>query len=297
MVMVLLPPERLNHLGRFRNVLSKPQFENFRSVIFGLIISGYKEHDVKSMRDTVGETKCQSSINRFFTSPCWKLDDGMKCAQLQEAKNTQNSAIDSPIFQLIEGFPDIERIKTDVFRDRVQYSSQLKDQIAIARRQGRETLAKLERQTGGINNLESGVVIDLFLSYRAVQGWPEMINLAMKMSPDLANTVMVQEQLGLALSRVGKGEEAEKVLLDLIEKRGPSSETYGILGRVYKDRWEGAYKRGDELLAQALLDQAIDAYLHGFDADLRDAYPGLNAVTLIEIREPPDSSRIKLILD
>lgn len=68
--MVLIPPERLNHLlGRFRNVLSKPQFENFRSVMFGLIMSGCKEHDVKSMRDTVGETKCQSSINRFFTSP------------------------------------------------------------------------------------------------------------------------------------------------------------------------------------------------------------------------------------
>jgi hypothetical protein len=82
MVMVLLPPERLNHLlGRFRNVLSKPQFENFRSVMFGLIMSGYKEHDVKSMRDTVGETKCQSSINRFFTSPSWNLDDVMKCAQ------------------------------------------------------------------------------------------------------------------------------------------------------------------------------------------------------------------------
>ena len=82
MVMVLLPPERLNHLlGRFRNVLSKPQFENFRSVMFGLIISGNKEHDVKSMRDTIGETKCQSSINRFFTSPSWNLDDVMKRAQ------------------------------------------------------------------------------------------------------------------------------------------------------------------------------------------------------------------------
>ena len=82
MVMVLIPPERLNHLlGRFRNVLSKPQFENFRSVMFGLIMSGCKEHDVKSMRDTVGETKCQSSINRFFTSPSWNLDDVMKCAQ------------------------------------------------------------------------------------------------------------------------------------------------------------------------------------------------------------------------
>lgn len=82
MVLVFLPPERLNHLlGRFRNVLSKPQFENFRSVMFGLIISGYKEHDVKSMRDTIGETKCQSSINRFFTSPSWNLDDVMKRAQ------------------------------------------------------------------------------------------------------------------------------------------------------------------------------------------------------------------------
>jgi DDE superfamily endonuclease len=81
MVMVILPPERLNHLlGRFRNVLSKPQFENFRSVMFGLIISSYKEHDVKSMKDIVGETKCQSSINRFFTSPSWNLDDVMKCA-------------------------------------------------------------------------------------------------------------------------------------------------------------------------------------------------------------------------
>jgi uncharacterized protein (DUF433 family) len=33
------------------------------------------------MRDTVGETKCQSSLNRFFTSPSWNLDDVMKCAQ------------------------------------------------------------------------------------------------------------------------------------------------------------------------------------------------------------------------
>jgi SRSO17 transposase len=49
--------------------------------MFGLIISGYKEHDVKSMRDTVRETKCQSSINRFFTSPSWNLDDVMKRAQ------------------------------------------------------------------------------------------------------------------------------------------------------------------------------------------------------------------------
>ncbi len=68
--MVLIPPERLDHLlGRFRNVLSKPQFEDFRSVMYGLIMSGSKERDVKSIRDTIGEPKCQSRINRFLISP------------------------------------------------------------------------------------------------------------------------------------------------------------------------------------------------------------------------------------
>ena len=56
-----------------------------------------------------------------------------------------------------------------------------------------------------------------------------------------------------------------------------------------------AYNDGDELLAAGLLDQAIEAYLHGFEADWRDAYPGVNAVTLMEIIEPPDPRRIKLI--
>jgi hypothetical protein len=81
------------------------------------------------------------------------------------------------------------------------------------------------------------------------------------------------------------------VLLDLIEKRGPSSETYGILGRIYKDQWTAASKTGDDFLAAGLLDKAIAAYLNGFETDWRDAYPGINAVTLMELREPPDSRR------
>ena len=215
--------------------------------------------------------------------------------RLKEAKEAQNSAIDSPIFQLVEGFPEIDHTKTDVFRDRVQYSAKIREQIAVARKQGKEGLLNLEKQLGDIKELESGVVIDLFLSYRAVKGWPDMIDLTQKMSPALANTVMVQEQLALALNRDGKGEEAEKVLLDVLKKRGPSSETYGILGRVYKDRWEAAYNSGDALLATGLLDQAIEAYVHGFEADWRDAYPGVNAVVLMEIKELPDPRRIKLI--
>ncbi|MHB9074688.1 MAG: TRAFs-binding domain-containing protein [Desulfobaccales bacterium] len=212
--------------------------------------------------------------------------------RLLEAKK---ASTDSPLFQLMEGYPDIDHTKTDVFRDRVQYSAGIKARLAKARQSGVEALRAMEQELGLIEDVEAGVVIDLFLSYRAVKAWPEMINLVKKMSRPLAATVIVQEQLALALNRAGLGEEAEQVLLDLLERRGPSSETYGILGRVYKDRRETAVKAGQDFLARGLLDKAIDAYLHGFETDWRDAYPGINAVTLMELKEPPDPRREQLI--
>ncbi len=138
-------------------------------------------------------------------------------------------------------------------------------------------------------------MIDLFLSYRSVKGWQEMVALVQKMPRPLASTVMVQEQLALALNRLGRRDEAEQVLNRLLESRGPSSETYGILGRVYKDRWEEAQKKGERATARGFLDKAIGAYLKGFETDWRDAYPGVNAVTLMEMKEPPDPRREKII--
>src|SRR5262249_23825534 len=211
--------------------------------------------------------------------------------RLRAAKQSRDK--DSPIFQLVEGFPDIQRLKTDVFRERVDYAVRFKQKLAEARRQNVEAVRAVEQELGNIGDQESGVVVDLFLSYRAVEGWSDMIALVDKMARPLRETVMVQEQFALALNRAGRGEQAEQVLKDLIERRGASSETYGILGRVYKDRWEEALKRGEQALARGLRDQAIDAYLRGFEADSRDAYPGVNAVTLMELGDPPDPRQEK----
>jgi hypothetical protein len=213
-------------------------------------------------------------------------------ARLREARQLPT---DSPVYQLVDGFPDIQRLKTDVFRERVNYRTETKARLAAARKQGADAVRAVEASLGKIADQEAGVVIDLYLSYRAVKGWKEMIALVDKMPPPLACSVMVQEQLGLALNRDGRGDEAEQVLLGVHEKQGPSSETYGILGRVYKDRWEAALKAGERVLAGGLLDKAIDAYLKGFEADWRDAYPGINAVTLMELKDPPDPRRQDLI--
>ena len=204
---------------------------------------------------------------------------------------------DSPLFQLIDGLqaPTLAREKTDVFRERVVYSARMKERLAEARGRGLEALRAIEVDNEPIADCEAGIVIDLFLSYRAVKGWNNMIALVEKMSRPLARSVLVREQLALALNRAGNADKAERVLLDLLAEGGASSETYGILGRVYKDRWEAASKSGEAPAARGYLDCAIDAYLKGFEADWRDAYPGVNAVTLMEVREPPDPRRERLI--
>jgi hypothetical protein len=206
---------------------------------------------------------------------------------------------DSPVFQLVEGFPDIQRLKTDVFRDRVEYSRRTKARLAAARKAGVDALRAIEQELasapGGVADTDAGIVVDLFLSYRAVKAWRDMIALVPKMSRPLAATTLVQEQLGFAMNRNGDPEGAEKVLLDVIAAHGPSSETCGLLGRVYKDRWERELAAGERLAARGWLTKAVDTYLRGFETDWRDAYPGVNAVTLMELKEPPDPRRHRLI--
>lgn len=213
----------------------------------------------------------------------------------QKLRNARQPYTDSPVYQMVEGFPDIQHLKTDVFRERVRYAEDLKTRLAAARKAGIDAVIAVEAELGDLAHADAGIVIDLLLSYRDIEAWEAIISLTKRMAPPLAATVMVREQLGLALNRAKRGEEAETLLLNLIAERGPSSETYGILGRVYKDRWSAAWKQGNTLLARGLLEKAIGAYLKGFEADWRDAYPGINAVTLMELKEVQDPRQAELL--
>jgi tetratricopeptide (TPR) repeat protein len=206
-------------------------------------------------------------------------------------------SVDSPVFQLVSDMPspDIARLKTDTFRDTVQYSNYYKEKLKEAREKNKEAVAEIEGELGRIVDIDPGITIDLFLSYRAVKDWESMINLAEKMSPMLRKSILVQEQLGFALNRLEKHKEAEKILEDIISKHGSSSETNGILGRVYKDLWEKNKQLGNDIKANGYLKKAINTYLEGFEADWRDAYPGINAVTLMEIKQPVDSRQKEIL--
>ena len=80
-------------------------------------------------------------------------------------------ATDSPVFQLVEGLPtpQLDHTKADVFRERVRYSADLKERLATARtRKSATAVRAVEDDLRPLDKAEAGVVVDLFLSYRAV---------------------------------------------------------------------------------------------------------------------------------
>jgi hypothetical protein len=205
---------------------------------------------------------------------------------------------DSPLFQLLSDLtpPDTSVLGTELFRERVEVATALQNRLAAARRAGdRDELRAVRADLGDIDRAESELVVSLLQSYRAVKAYEDVVDLVAEMPAVLRRTPLVREHHAFALNRLRRRGDAEDVLLQLIEERGPDSETNGLLGRVYKDQWEEALAQGRSRPAAVLLDKAIDAYLAGFAADWRDHYPGINAVQLIHLRDPADERLAELL--
>jgi hypothetical protein len=210
-------------------------------------------------------------------------------ARLQHALKGPVTA-DSPLFQLFERYPGVRMSEAvaDVFRDRAGHAVEFRNRLAAARalRPQAAALAALkaiEHDLGDIAASERGVVGDLLLSYRAVEAYDAMIELHERMSGDLQAAAMTQQQLAFALNRRRRGGDRERAiaLLDALRhSHGDSAETLGLLGRVYKDLWQEARRQGD-FAADGWLEQAIEAYTRGFEAEPMDYFPGINALTLL----------------
>jgi tetratricopeptide (TPR) repeat protein len=110
------------------------------------------------------------------------------------------------------------------------------------------------------------------------------------MPANLSSTIAVQQQLAMALNRLGQDRQAEAILKQIIEDVGNDAETCGILGRIYKDRWENACQANDHDRAIMTLQQAIITYLEGCAAEPTEVYPAINAATLMIVTDVDDES-------
>ena len=120
-------------------------------------------------------------------------------------------------------------------------------------------------------------------SFRDAEAFEELVALYNAFPDHLKDYVVAKQQFALALNRrnqPGDREKALKILDELLKNRGADSETLGIKGRIHKDIYKEAAQAG-KITAIAALDDAIDAYTKGFEADPRDYYPGVNAINLL----------------
>lgn len=228
--------------------------------------------------------------------------------RLQYAK--QNRATDSPLYDLINGIAfqnSVAHEKTDIFRDRVHYDEGIKQELAYARvvvadDTGKQKQLRIEaidkikneliREHKQLENIGTAILIDIMISYRNIEAFNEMLAFIKQLPRYVFETLMVQEQYAFVLNRNGSKakpvdnvmiDEAESVLKKLEKEGKASSESYGIWGRIYKDKFDRAYKSGNVGEAKSYLKRASIYYQKGFEFDPRDAYPGVNYVTCLEL--------------
>lgn len=179
---------------------------------------------------------------------------------------------------------DLGQDQSHIFLSQVEQSDKLQ---ALLKKIGEvqnleervKTLEETQTSFGDLKSTKIDAVLPLALAYRSAKAYQHMIDLFEACSATVRENVIVRQQLGFALNRVGRRAEARDELERLIESQGPSGETYGILGRVYKDMHDQACDEGDELSAEGHLGRAIDTYLAGYHAEPLNYFPGINALT------------------
>jgi hypothetical protein len=204
---------------------------------------------------------------------------------------------DSPLYQLLQGMgrPDVARLGADVFRQQVAYNEAVKVQLSAATAsKSRDAVASVHQRLRPLVDQDEAVAVDLMLAYRQVGDHEAMVAVVGEMARPVAGSIFVREQLAWAENQLGNSDAAEKILQGVLADAGSNGETLGLLGRVYKDRWERS-RTEKSLAAEGLLRRAIDAYRRGYESDWRDPYPGVNAVTLMEIEKPGDVSVAQLV--
>ena len=206
----------------------------------------------------------------------------------------ERSFVDSPVFEF---FPDLhvsmpfESLKTGptqyrlISQEEEKKSEKLGTLLGPPRTAMQDksvedrivALRSIEPEVLAADDPSASLQIELLRSYRDSSSWNDMIRLFGLFPPDLQLMPVVVQQTALALNRTGDRDRALTLLNDLVNREGGDSETYGLLGRIYKDRFAESNDEKD-------LDQAIDAYRQGFKADQNDYYPGVNLVTLLNTK-------------
>ena len=135
-----------------------------------------------------------------------KLKTAIK-ARLEEAVHGSAQA-DSPIYQLITGFPapEVPESVEQLLKDRVSERCGFHDKIAAipasaSQEQKRRALNEIQQGLGEIAAVRRGVLVELMLAYRDAELFDEMVKLCEDFPDYLQANGFVKQQLAFGLNR------------------------------------------------------------------------------------------------
>jgi hypothetical protein len=155
------------------------------------------------------------------------------------------------------------------------------------------TTALSERQAIEIIGSRGHEGLRRMLLARNRSHWDEVIRIFEGLSPEVRITEFAIQQMAFALNRrggPGDAARAETLLRRLIAEGSENGETYGLLARIYKDRYYAALENEASVEeAQNLLTQCIDLYRSAFAADTNNYYPAISLTNLLMERGTPSA--------
>ncbi len=196
--------------------------------------------------------------------------------------NESDSVKDSPAFELIEDFPRTElcEARLNIYKKKqANYEKVIQDiKNASCKEEIDLCFNNIKEHGLSIKSL-AFYIIENFKERKEWSNIIEFINNVLFIEG--IKDVYYKQQLALAYNKRGDGTDrmlAKDVIEESLLKDGKSSETYGILGSIYKSLYEA---ESNPKAKNSYLSLSIQAYREGFNSDITDYYPGINLATLL----------------
>ncbi len=206
---------------------------------------------------------------------------------------SDRDAVHSPIFNLLTGLKEPERtdLRTPLATGFWREYNEWKEKVTIAQRQKR--IGNILLLTEEIQNpLIKEEAIGEAGKSLADMGCNELALAQYRKGLQVNNrNLTFRREEAFHLNRLGRTDEAIIKLENILRNFPNDSESISYLGRIYKQMWVDSWKTikdKDKRIKSAFdsyhwLIKAVDIYMQGFQIDLNNYYPGVNALTLCTI--------------
>lgn len=152
----------------------------------------------------------------------------------------------------------------------------------------------LQQELQSEKTVQAGLLDEMIELLRDKGTWEDVLSYVGTLPAEERRRPWVEEQRLLALSKSGDVAAAIGALLQLVEVNGESAEVCGLLGGRFKKKMRACAAAADSGGERSALNDAIDWYQRGMNADLNAYYPSSNLpLLLVKRNRKEDAERAR----